>query len=677
MCSEASASLRTMTEGGGRALPRLLLRAGGVCLGLLLLLPVGGCSTSPKDRAPLSADQLPQVVVLGFDGVDPDRIEALWSQGKLPNLKQLAAEGSFSRLGTTSPPQSPVAWATFATGMSPGEHGIYDFIARDPTSYRPKMGALEYHGPTYDPSGALLTGITGTNLRRGKAFWQVLSEQGVPVEVLNVPYSWPPEPVPHGGVASGLGVPDLRPTNSTSTVFSSDFGAAPPSPGGVRAVPVAWDGRGARLTLEGPRGPAGSRSLVSLAVERRTGQSGLEITSEGVKLVLEQREWSEWQTLRFSADPQRAGSTGAKLVALGRVRLYLDEASDQRLHLYVSAVGAVPSAPFVALSHPPSLAVELETRAGPYNTVGWEEDTSALSAELLPDAAFFDDLMRTMVQRETMTLAALDDTPPALLISVWTGTDRAAHMFWRLTDPGAPRYDAALAERLGDAIDRTYEQMDRTVGRVRAKLPPSALFLVLSDHGFEAFERGLNVNRWLVDQGYLTLKPGGRSLADADWSKSRAYALGTGQIYINLSGREGQGIVPFGEARDDLIVALRDGLLALRDGETKPLSAVLDGASIYSGAATAGAPDLLLGFAPGYQASWATRLGGVPEALFEDNRRKWSGDHASSLAADTEGVLFTNLGQPHPGVSIHNVAPTLMQVFSGEISTKVDFNLSF
>jgi len=651
----------------------LLLRAveGGLTLlALLALMAVAGCSpsTSSEERASTTASKLPQVVVLGFDGVDPDRIEALWAQGKLPNLKQLAADGSFSRLGTTDPPQSPVAWASFATGLPPGEHGIYDFIARDPASYRPKMGALEYRGPTYDAAGALLSGITGTNLRRGKAFWQVLSERGVPVEVLNVPYSWPPEPVPLGGVASGLGVPDLRPTNSTSTVFSSDFGDEPPNPGGVRAVSVAWDGRQARLSLEGPRGAGRSRSVATLAVDRLPGEDGLEIVSEGVKFVLKQGEWSEWQTLRFASGLPRAEGTHTKPVALGRVRLYLDEASDQRMHLYVSAVGADPSAPFVALSHPPSLAVELEKRAGRYNTVGWEEDTSALSAELLPDVAFFDDLMRTMDQRETMTLAALDDTPPALLISVWTGTDRAAHMFWRLTDPDAPRYDAALAQVLGDAIDRTYEQMDRTVGRVRSKLPPDALLVVLSDHGFEGFERGLNVNRWLVEQGYLTLKPGGRSLADADWSKSRAYALGTGQIYLNLRGREGQGVVPFGEARDALVVELRDGLLALRDGDEKPLSAVLDGASIYSGAATAGAPDLLLSFAPGYQASWATRLGGAPHPLFEDNLRKWSGDHASSSASATEGVLFTNRGRPPPGVSIDNLATSITQVFDEESS---------
>jgi predicted AlkP superfamily phosphohydrolase/phosphomutase len=359
------------------------------------------------------------------------------------------------------------------------------------------------------------------------------------------------------------------------------------------------------------------------------------------------------------------------------VRFYLEEVSADRLHLYVSAVGADPADPFVALSHPPSLARELQQRAGRYNTVGWEEDTSALSAELLPDQAFFDDLMRTMVQREAMTLAALDDSPPPLLISVWTGTDRAAHMFWRLTDPTAPRYEAKLAGLLGDAIDRTYAQMDRTVGKVRALLPPEALLLVLSDHGFHSFSRGFHVNRWLVDKGYLTLKPGGRSLADADWSKTRAYALGTGQIYLNLQGREGQGTVGFGAERDALLSAIRSDLLALRDGVRQPLSAVQPGAVLYSGPASGSAPDLVLSFAPGYQASWASRLGGVPATLFEDNQRKWSGDHASSLASETEGVLFTTRGAVRPGASIQNVATTILQVFDREIPPGMDLDTLF
>ena len=423
-----------------------------------------GCSSPSVEPSTTSA---PRVVVLGFDGVDPDQVEAMWAKGKLPHLKRLAEDGSFRRLGTTQPPQSPVAWASFATGTRPGHHGVFDFIGREPQTYLPRMGALEYRSPRFDSSGKLLEGISGKNHRTGKAFWQILSEQGVEVEVLNVPYSWPPEPVPLGGVASGLGVPDLRPTNSTSTVFSTDFVDSPRKAGGVRTVALVWDGGVQDVQLAGPRRSDDQRSTLSLKLRLLEMEGGLqlEIGLPDETLQISEGGWSEWRSVQF---PLGQGASAA-----GRVRFYLQSLSKQRLHLYASAVGADPSEPFVPLSHPPDLARELERRAGRYNTVGWEEDTSALNAELLSDDAFLADLLRTMDQREAMTLGALDDSPPDLLISVWTGTDRASHMFWRLTDPKSPRYDAELAASLAGAIEATYERMDAIVGAVRAHYPPA------------------------------------------------------------------------------------------------------------------------------------------------------------------------------------------------------------
>jgi predicted AlkP superfamily phosphohydrolase/phosphomutase len=611
----------------------------------------------------------PKVVILGFDGVDPDRVQEMWGQGKLPHLKELATQGSFRRLGTTDPPQSPVAWASFATGMRPGKHGVFDFIARDPQTYLPRMGAVEYRGAQFGRTGELIAGVTGRNLRRGEAFWQTLSREGIRVEVLNVPYSWPPEPVANGSVASGLGVPDLRPTNSTSTVFSTDFSTPPPSHGGVRTVAVTWNGTQAQADLEGPRGADGRRARValsfdSLAPATTGGKPRLEIGLNNQRVVVTEGDWSSWNKVRFNL--------GTKGAVTGRVRFFLGEASESRLHLYASALGADPEEPFVVLSHPSDYACELERRAGPYNTVGWEEDTSALNAELLPDRAFLDDLMTTMNQREQMTLAALEGTPPDLLISVWTGTDRASHMFWRLEDPESPRYDSTLAETLSGAISMTYERMDEIVGAVRARLSKETLLFVLSDHGFHGFERGVHVNRWLVDQGYLTLRPGGMSLADADWKSTQAYALGTGQIYLNLQGRERLGTVPFGPPRESLLAEIKTGLLALKDGERSPVAAVTEGTSIYVGGAAANAPDLLVSFSPGYQASWATRLGGAPEGLFEENSKKWSGGHASSLASETEGIFFSSQAHEVGDPSIEDIGPSLLQLFEKEIPPEMD-----
>ena len=659
----------------GRHLSQLGLVAFGAGLAGLLVLAAcsgkgaehQGSATSDTAagslRAGTSRPSVGPIVVLGFDGADPDRVERLWSEGKLPHLKSLAESGSFSRLGTTSPPQSPVAWASFATGTNPGKHGVFDFIARDPSGYRPEMGAVEYRAPRYGAAGELLSGIDGANRRRGTPFWQLVSEAGYAAEVINVPYSWPPEPLPKGGVASGLGTPDLRPTNSTSTVFTTDQGERIRSLGGVRALRPDWDGRRTRLELEGPRGPARRRSTVEVEVELLADGSG------GVRLALPEgavelgpESWSPWQVIRFDLGQSSA---------LAQVRFYLEEASSERLHLYASAIGAAPEEPFVELSHPPSYAEDLVRLSGRYNTVGWEEDTSALNAELLSDRAFAADLLATMDQRRRLTLAKISEGLPPLLISVWTGPDRASHMFWRLTDEQAPRYDSKLAAEFGGLIDETYEQMDRIVGEVRAVLPDDALLLVMSDHGFHGFSKQVHVNRWLVDAGYLKRKPGGTSIQQADWSGTKAYALGTGQIYLNLEGRESEGIVPFGE-QEALLGEIEEGLAAIRDGEEVAVTSVSRGGSIYKGGASAGAPDLLIGFASGYQASWSTRLGGVGAEVIEPNLKKWSGDHAASSAAESEGVLFSSRPIAKENPSIEDLGPTILQIILQEFPGGMD-----
>src|SRR5436190_21930002 len=75
------------------------------------------------------ARQSPSLIVLGVDAMDPNFVERHWNS--LPNLARLRDQGYFGRLGTTTPPQSPVAWSTFITGLEPGEHGIFDFVHRD------------------------------------------------------------------------------------------------------------------------------------------------------------------------------------------------------------------------------------------------------------------------------------------------------------------------------------------------------------------------------------------------------------------------------------------------------------------------------------------------------------------------------------------------------------------
>ena len=630
---------------GGRA---LLLSA------VLLAACSGSDGDGQESATPAPAVPTERFVVLGFDGVDPELIRALWAEGELPNLKALAEEGTFADLGSTTPPQSPVAWTSFATGTLPGKHGVFDFIGREPKAYIPKMGFVEYVEPRFNVQGEPEGTLGGRNQRRGEPFWMTASTAGIDVRIVNVPYSWPPEPVPHGGVASGLGLPDLRPTNSTSTVFSTDFDAEA-SLGGVRAVALNFVQGQAAGSIEGPRANAsGQRGEIPVGFKLDPAKPGvLEISTWTMAMEVPVGQWSDWVVLDLPA--------GKTTTAKGQVRFRVIEATDERVHVYMTPVGSDPDAPWAPLSHPPELAQELMAVAGRYKTVGWEEDTQALNTELVSEAVFLEEVHTVMDQRTAMTMAALEAGPPPLFVSVWTGTDRVAHMLWRLTDPASPRYDAALAGAHAGAITGMYRRMDTIVGDVRAKLDSGTTLVVMSDHGFHPFARQFHVNTWLIDHGYLVLRPGGSSLQDADWGRTRAYSLGTGQIYVNLQGREGKGSVPFGQV-EGLVDEIRASLIPLTDPATgAPVFVdVHKGSDLYAGGAP-GAPDLQLAFASGYQTSWSTKLGGIGVAQFEDNPKKWSGDHAASAASQTKGVLFvsrpTNLQEP----GIEDLAPTFLR----------------
>jgi predicted AlkP superfamily phosphohydrolase/phosphomutase len=159
---------------------------------MLAALPWAGCSTGQR-AAPDN-----RVIVLGFDGLDPLILERLASEGKLPNFAGLMRSGDFRPLGTTVPPLSPVAWATFTTGMNPGGHGIFDFVHRDPETMTPYLSTTKAEAParTIKIGNWVVPLSSGSIklLREGKAFWQVLQEHGIPTTVVHAPANFPPVP---------------------------------------------------------------------------------------------------------------------------------------------------------------------------------------------------------------------------------------------------------------------------------------------------------------------------------------------------------------------------------------------------------------------------------------------------------------------------------------------------
>jgi predicted AlkP superfamily phosphohydrolase/phosphomutase len=630
-----------------------------------------GPSQQPLQTAPEGKDGKPakgRLIMLGFDGVDPRWLEQWVKEGKLPALKQLMEENagkSYLRLGSTNPPQSPVAWTSFATGTQPGDHGIFDFIARTistsptglPVSLRVATTSFEVQ-----PAGPPVA----RNLRTGTPFWQTLGNDGVRVVALNVPYSFPPDPMRDGRMLSGLGVPDLRETNSTFTYVGTDVtdDRVKRPPGGGVMVKLSMQKGVGHFDLEGPSVPGGDGERMKIPVEVQASDSagGMKVAIAGKTQALKVGEWSDFVELEFSHEGTRVAGI-AKLLAL--------EVGKQT-RLFVSPLSFHPRDPYSAISHPRSFSGKIADDLGHlYKTVGWDHDTSALNAEVIDDGQYLADMDSIEKDRTEMLLDRLSQPDWDLLIWVSTATDRAAHMFYRLIDPQHPRYDAALAKRYGDAIEREYKRMDATVAQVRKQLGKDDTLLILSDHGFHNYRRGLHVNQWLRQQGLLALRGNAASstrefLIDVDWSKTKAYAVGTGQVYFNLQGREREGIVPPDQAAA-LAQQIKTGLLALRDkerGDAIAVKNVYAGAEVFKGGRADSAPDLQIAFAENYRTSWETILGGVPAALFADNDKKWSGDHAASDVADTPGILIANRPLARTAANIADLAPTACAFFS-------------
>jgi predicted AlkP superfamily phosphohydrolase/phosphomutase len=574
-------------------------------------------------------------------------------RGELPALARLAAAGGFARVATTHPAQTPVAWSTFATGVNPGGHGIYDFLRRDPATCRPDLGLVRY-----EQSSAFLP-PRAVNLRSGTPVWETLARAGVPAVVLRCPCSYPPDEV-KGRLLSGMGVPDVRGGLGTPTFFSP---LADVAPGESEIVArLEPDGRGGlRGRLPGPpTGRGGEDAGVDLTVVPDPAGGGATVHSAGQPRALEVPlgGWSGWLEVRFRL--------GALQSVRGIVRFHL-VALEPAVELYASPVNFDPDAPRFPISAPWDYAGELERRIGPYHTAGMAEDHTGIVNGRLDEAAFLaqcDDVMR---EREAMVAAELDRYDEGLFYALFDTPDRIQHLFWRYFEPDHPAHRGQAPEpAMARVIPEHYARCDRIVGDVLDRVDDSTLVVVLSDHGFAGFRRGVHLNSWLLERGLLALLPGVEPgegddlLRGIDWPRTKAYAVGLGALYLNLRGRERDGIVEPADAPElaAAIAAELTGLPDPADGQAA-VRGVRRAGEIWTGERLDEAPDLLVLFEDGYRASWATGLGGLGRGTFEDNVRKWSGDHIVDPAL-VPGALFMSRPFDASAPRLVDLAPTIL-----------------
>jgi predicted AlkP superfamily phosphohydrolase/phosphomutase len=161
---------------------------------------------------------------------------------------------------------------------------------------------------------------------------------------------------------------------------------------------------------------------------------------------------------------------------------------------------------------------------------------------------------------------------------------------------------------------------------------------------------------------------------NVDWSKTKAYALGLGSIYINERGRERHGIVMPGPEYKEVCDQIRRGLESLVDSETgeHPVTRVWHRDEIYSDYDPLLIPDLRAGNNLNYRVSWQTTLGGIPPAVIEDNLKAWSGDHCSNDPDLVRGILFVNRKLEVVDPHIMDVMPTVLELLEIKVPPEVD-----
>ena len=637
-----------------------------------LTWPIRGIVRAIRFRQIFSKSRFKKIIIVGLDGMDYTLTQKWLSEGKLPNFSRLRDLGCFKPLGTTIPPISPVAWSSFQTGSNPGKSNIFDFLTRDPKSYAIKLSSVDikpsvrkiklgkYQIPFGSPDIRLL--------RKSIPFWKFLGNKGIFSSVIRVPITFPAEKF-YGIQLSGMCAPDLRGTQGTFSYFTSELEESEDSTGG-EVYHVKMENNMVRSELAGPQNAAGKNNdplkcRFEIAVNN-SDKATLKINGERYELT--KGKYSNWIKAEFKSSP---------FVKISGICKFLLISTDPEFKLYVTPINIDPEKPAMPISYPAVYSTYLSKKQGYYATLGLAEDSWALNRKLITDDDFLQQCLDADQEREVMFFDSLKNIKHGLCICVFDGTDRIQHAFWRQMDENHPAHNGKFIGVKTWAIEEIYKRADNLLEKIMKQYnEKNTLIMIISDHGFNGFRYGVDLNRWLEENGYLKLKDAGRNkknLSGVDWSKTRAFAMGLSGIFLNTKGRESKGIVDSKTEAPGLREEIAGKLRQLKDPirNQQAVKQVYNAQKIYHGPYKNNAPDLIVGYQVGYRASWETAVGQVTEQIFHDNIKAWSGDHCIDHSL-VPGVLFCNHKINDERPRLMDIGPTVLKLFGVEVPAHMD-----
>lgn len=616
-----------------------------------------------------------RMIVLGFDGMDPTVVNRLMQKGELPNMQKLAEQGVFTMMRTSIPPQSPVAWGSFITGADPGKHAIFDFLHRDPQSYAPKFSQCDtIPADWHIKLGKYNIPLKSAQIqlkREGKPFWDYLEERDIEATIFKIPSNFPPSKSEQRTL-SGMGTPSLIDGYGIYTLYTSDENESQQdlSPHIVYYAYInendvmeegILDGPVNDLVLDEEGQPTKTSIPFKVYLDNKHKTARIDIQDQ--EILIAEGEYSDWVEVNFSLIKNISSITGM-------VKFYLLEMGE-KFRLYISPIHISPRHPAITICTPDSYSAELADSCGLFHTISLPCDTHALSKKTFDMGQFIHQSMSVFWESRNLFhyeferfLSGKGD----FLFFYFSSLDQGQHMFWALHDTQHPYYQADVAAKYGFINDDLYRKHDAVLGEVLKKMPQGTKLMVLSDHGFAPFRRNVNLNTWLYKEGYIKLKV--KELNDqvslheyGDWGNTKAYAIGLNGIYLNMKGREGNGIVAPTERRT-LLTEIKAKLESLRDplnGEQVVTQAFIADDSFSQDFRFRG-PDIIAGFNRGYRTSGESAIGGMLPEILTNNMDWWAGDHCMN-PMHVPASFLANFKINKQVPDIRDMAPTILTHF--------------